>query len=143
VGLRDISFTIPEGSTLAITGRTGSGKSTIAGLLLRAYDPDTGQIRIGSHPLGAIRLDDLREHLAYVPQDVFLFSDTIRHNIAFGSDPEGEEEIISAARAADIHDTVLSFPTAMRLNSANAVSISAADKNSAFIARAIMRKAPF
>src|SRR5690606_23717081 len=86
--LKQVSFEIKPGETLAILGRTGSGKSTIAALLLRMYDAQSGRILIDNQPLSSYNLPKYRDQLGYVPQDVFLFSDTIARNIAFSQDHE-------------------------------------------------------
>lgn len=143
VALRDVSFRIPEGETIAFVGRTGSGKSTIASLVLRLYDPASGTIRVSGDNLSAIDLNSLRAQSAYVPQDVFLFSDTIRNNIAFGVDDASDEQVIQAAKAADVHDTILSFPKGYdtRLGE-RGINLSGGQKQRIAIARALLRGAP-
>src|SRR5690606_1091614 len=95
--LDNVSFTIPKGSKLAIIGKTGSGKTTIAEMILRTFDPTTGAVLIDGKDLKELDLDEWREMIGYVPQDNFLFSDTIENNIKFGKDNATEEEIREAA----------------------------------------------
>ena len=93
-----------EGRVIWITGLSGAGKSTIASLLPRYYDPQQGAIRIGGHDLRALPLDILRHHIASVPQDVFLFHGSVRDNLLFGKPEANEEQLIAAAHAANERD---------------------------------------
>ncbi|MFN8777194.1 MAG: ABC transporter ATP-binding protein [Flavobacteriales bacterium] len=141
--LRAVSFEIPEGSTLGIVGRTGSGKSTIASLLLRLYDPTTGIVGIHGTPLHQMRLDELRQSIAYVPQDVFLFSDTIGGNLAFGKPGSTAQDFEHAARTADLHDTVMRFPEGYETRlGERGINLSGGQKQRVAIARAVIRQAP-
>ena len=108
--LEDISVTVKPGETLAILGRTGSGKSTIPSLLVRLYDVADGMITIDGHDLKSIPLGVLREQIACVPQDNFLFSDTLQNNIAFGSADKTLASVEHAAKLACIHDNIAEFP---------------------------------
>lgn len=108
--LRDISLNVPPGKTLGIIGKTGSGKTTLVKLLLRIYDPPAGTIRIGGEDIRDVSLESLRTQIAYVPQDGFLFSTTIRDNIAFSDRDIAMEPVEKAARQAQIYDNILEFP---------------------------------
>jgi len=107
--LKNVSFNIDQGETLAIMGKTGSGKSTIAGLIARMYDIDEGEILIDKIPIQNINLKSLRESIGFVPQDAFLFSDTIKNNIKIGNNNANDEEIISAAKSAYIDHNINKF----------------------------------
>jgi len=107
--LKNISFTLKEGETLGIFGKTGSGKSTIANLVCRLYDTSTGSIRFGNTNIKNLNLNSLRTAIGYIPQDGYLFSGTIRENIAFSSDSIDNQKIIEAAKKADILDEINNF----------------------------------
>ena len=141
--LREVSFTILQGEKVAIVGRTGSGKTTIADLLYRLYDPTLGRITIQGIPLKAINLDALRRHIAAVPQDVFLFSDTIHNNIAF-SDPQADRKTVQRfAQFASIHDEILQFRDGYdTLVGERGVTLSGGQKQRVSIARAFLKDAP-
>jgi ATP-binding cassette subfamily B multidrug efflux pump len=141
--LKDVSFDVPFGSTVAIVGRTGSGKSTVASLLMRIYDPTTGRIEVDGKSIDAVDVKSLRDAVGYVPQDVFLFSESIGENIAFGSAQATQEQIEQAARIADVHDTVLGFPNGYdTLLGERGINLSGGQKQRVAIARAILRDAP-
>ncbi len=109
--LDGVSVHVAAGETLAVIGRTGCGKTTLVNLLERLWDtPDPEMIRVDGRPLREIPLGILHRDLAYVPQDSFLFSDTIENNIAFGVEQASMQEIIAAAKAADVHDDIMVFP---------------------------------
>ena len=108
--LSHLSFSIPHGTTVALVGSSGSGKSTIADLLSRFYDPTEGQILIDGTPLTDFRLDQLRQHIGVVAQDAMLFNDTIRNNIAYGCPDASFEEVEKAARIANAHDFITAMP---------------------------------
>ena len=110
--LNDISFNLNKGQTLGVIGRTGSGKSTIANLICRLYDIHNGSIHINAKEIQNHNLYNLRAKIGYVPQDVFLFSDTIKNNILFGfeNDNISEELVINAAKQAQIHEDIMLFP---------------------------------
>lgn len=141
--LEDINLTIEEGSTLAILGRTGSGKTTLANLLLRLYNTEHGMIEIGGVDIRKIPLKVLREQIAYVPQDNFLFSDTLANNIAFGSEEKGQELVEEAAKEACIHDNIMDFPEQYHtIVGERGVTLSGGQKQRSSIARAFMKDAP-
>lgn len=140
--LDHVSFSVKQGESLAILGRTGSGKSTIAALLTRAYDATSGTVLLDGIPIQQLHLDSVRSGIGYVPQDVFLFSDTIANNIAFGL-PEGtyrEDDIHTAAKQADIYDSIMEFPTGFETRvGERGVTLSGGQKQRISIARAIIR----
>jgi len=107
--LDNISFEVKKGETLAIIGRTGSGKSTILSLISRLIDPSSGNITIDNINLKKVNLDNLRSSIGVVPQDAFLFSDTIKNNIKFGNENATDEDVIQAAKYADVHDNIINF----------------------------------
>ncbi len=108
--LRDVSFDIPPGHTVAVVGGSGSGKSTLARLLLRFYDPADGQVLIDGQDLRSVNARSLRRAIGVVPQDTTLFNDTIAYNIGYGRPDASDDDIIAAARAAQVHDFILSLP---------------------------------
>lgn len=138
--LENINIQSGKGKTLAIIGNTGSGKTTIASLLTRLYCPDSGKIELDGHPIESYNIKSLRSHIGYVPQDVFLFSDTIRNNIAFGADDVTEEQIIAAAKFAEIHDNIMDFPHGYdTILGERGISLSGGQKQRVSIARAFIR----
>jgi ATP-binding cassette subfamily B protein len=140
--LDHINFKISEGQTLGIIGTTGSGKSTVANLLMRMYDPTNGNIKIDGIPIQSYDISDLRRQIGYVPQDVFLFSDTIANNIAFGIDPPDEKIIFQAAKDADVYQNILDFPKGFdTMLGERGITLSGGQKQRVSIARAIA-KAP-
>jgi len=141
--LRDISVTVRPGETLAIIGRTGTGKTTIPSLLTRLYDvPDPDMITIGGRSIREIPLAVLREGIACVPQDNFLFSDTLHNNIAFGSADKTIESVIHAAQLACIHDNIAAFPDQYQtVVGERGVTLSGGQKQRSSIARALMKTA--
>ncbi len=141
--LKDISVHVPAGTSLAIMGRTGSGKTTLANLLLRLYDCEDGAILVDGLPIRRIPLQVLRQHIAYVPQDNFLFSDTMENNIAFGVENVPFERIEQAAKDACIHDNILDFPDGYKtLVGERGATISGGQKQRSSIARALLKDAP-
>ena len=141
--LEDVSVTVKPGETLAILGRTGSGKSTVPSLLVRLYDVGDGMITIDGHDLKSIPLGVLRENIACVPQDNFLFSDTLQNNIAFGSADKTLESVIHAAELACIHDNIAAFPEQYAtVVGERGVTLSGGQKQRSSIARALMKDAP-
>jgi ATP-binding cassette subfamily B protein len=139
--LDNVSFHVPAGGTLAIVGHTGSGKSTIAELIARLYDPTRGRILIDGIPLAKVKLERLRNQLGMVPQDVFLFSDSIRNNIAFRLDAvdDLEEQVHRAARSAQVHESVTGFTNGYdTLLGERGVTLSGGQKQRVSIARAII-----
>lgn len=142
-----ITFTVPPGTSLAITGRTGSGKSTIAGLMTRLFDPIKGQITIDGHDLRTYDSNCLHTHIGVVPQDSFLFSDTIENNIAFGNlnrnitDTELKNEAAHAARMAAVYDNIMELPLGMQTRvGERGITLSGGQKQRVSIARALMLK---
>lgn len=141
--LEDVSVHVKAGETLAVLGRTGSGKSTLPSLLMRLYDVPDGMITIDGHNLREILLAALRRNIACVPQDNFLFSDTLQNNIAFGSDNKSLEAVQEAAKNACIHDNIMEFPKQYQtLVGERGVTISGGQKQRSSIARALMKDAP-
>lgn len=141
--LKDITLDIPAGSTLAIIGKTGNGKSTLVNLLLHLYNTKPGMILIDGKDINTISLKDLRENIAYVPQDNFLFSDTLKSNIAFGVDEVNMDDITRATMAACIHDNIISFPDGYEtIVGERGVTLSGGQKQRSSIARALMKDSP-
>ena len=141
--LKNISFRIESGKCLAILGTTGSGKSTLAALLCRMYDISEGSILIDGQDIKDFNISTLRSQIGYVPQDVFLFSDTIRNNIAFGGSiaDHSEEGIIQAAKDADLYQNVIGFKYGFdTLTGERGITLSGGQKQRVSIARAIIRK---
>jgi len=140
--LQDVSFHMPAGGTLAIVGHTGSGKSTIAELIGRLYDPTSGQVLIDGVPLADIDLEQYRRLCGFVPQDVFLFSESIRANIAFSLDKgdDDTERIERAARQAHVHENIMDLPKGYNtLLGERGITLSGGQKQRVSIARAIVR----
>lgn len=141
--LKDISLEVPAGTTLAIIGRTGNGKSTLVNLLLHLYQAKRGMILIDGRDINTIPLKDLRENIAYVPQDNFLFSDTLKSNIAFGAQDEDMDAIVQATQIACIHDSIASFPDGYEtMVGERGVTLSGGQKQRSSIARALLKDAP-
>jgi ATP-binding cassette subfamily B protein len=139
--LTGVSFEVQAGQTLGIIGTTGSGKSTIANLLLRMYDPSQGQILVDERPIQDYSLASLRGQMGVVPQDVFLFSDTIANNIAFGLDRPDLEVISKAAQDADVYQNILDFPKGFdTLLGERGITLSGGQKQRVSIARAIAKE---
>ena len=135
-----LSFTLKEGHTLGIIGKVGSGKSTLAELLCRINDPTSGEISIGSDVINKVNLNDLRSAIGYVPQESFLFSDTIYNNIAFGANNATEEDVIKASKSAGIYDNILLFKEQFNtLIGERGVTLSGGQKQRISIARALIR----
>ncbi|HBA63441.1 MAG TPA: ABC transporter ATP-binding protein [Lachnospiraceae bacterium] len=141
--LRDITLHVPVGTTLAVIGRTGNGKSTLVNLLLHLYNTAPGMILIDGKDINHISLKTLRENIAYVPQDNFLFSDTLKSNIAFGAEGEDMDAIVEATQAACIHDSIITFPDRYEtVVGERGVTLSGGQKQRSSIARALMKNAP-
>lgn len=146
VALDNVSFIIPEGKTVGITGKTGCGKSTIANLLCRLYDISDGEILIDSINIKSYNLSALRTAFAYVPQEVFLFSDTVANNISFGLKEEKVEEeiIIQAAKDAEIYENILDFDKGFETEiGEKGITLSGGQKQRLSIARAIIKSPPY
>ncbi len=139
--LKDFNLTIQRGETVAILGTTGSGKSTIANLLLRMYDSTEGQVLIDNTPIQDFDIQFLRAQMGYVPQDVFLFSENIKDNIRFGMPEIAEEAIIQAAKDADLYNNIMDFPEGFETQvGERGVTLSGGQKQRLSIARAIVRE---
>lgn len=141
--LEDITVHVKAGETLALLGRTGSGKSTVPALLMRLYDVPDGMIRLDGRNIREIPLKVLRENISCVPQDNFLFSDTLQNNIAFGSEDKSLAAVEQAAKDACIHDNIVEFPEQYQtIVGERGVTLSGGQKQRSSIARAIMKDAP-
>ena len=139
--LKNISFEIQPGESLAIIGRTGSGKSTIASLVSRLYDVTDGEIMIDGIPVRDFALNNLRSQIGYVPQDVFLFSDTIFNNIAFGLTVTDDQKVKQAARDADVYQNIVEFPQGFNTRvGERGITLSGGQKQRVSIARAVVRE---
>ncbi|MDC8001985.1 ABC transporter ATP-binding protein [Aequorivita todarodis] len=138
--LKDVSFTVKPGETLAIVGNTGSGKSTILELIGRLYDVEEGMLKIDNTPIRQLNLEDLRNSIGYVPQDAFLFSDTLRNNIRFGKEDASEEEVIEAAKNAAVHKNIIGFAKGYdTVLGERGITLSGGQKQRVSIARAIIK----
>lgn len=138
--LKNISFSIHKGETLAILGRTGSGKSTILALLSRLYDVSDGKILIDNKEINQLNLFDLRSSIGVVPQDAFLFSDTIKNNIKFGKENATDQEVEEAAKSAVIHDNIINFNKGYdTILGERGITLSGGQKQRVSIARAIIK----
>ncbi len=140
--LKQINFTLKKGHTLGIIGATGNGKSTIAALLLRLIEPTKGDILIDEQNLSKINLDDFRQQVGYVPQDVFLFSDTIANNIAFGAKAStSRDDIIRFAKLAQVHHNIVQFKEGYdTIIGERGITLSGGQKQRIAIARALIRE---
>ncbi len=137
--LKEISFSVDQGESIAIIGTTGSGKSTIANLIARLYDTSEGSITIDGLNIKDFNLSSLRGQIGYVPQDVFLFSDSIRNNIAFGKSDLSEEEVLQAAADADLLENINHFPEGFETElGERGITLSGGQKQRLSIARAIV-----
>jgi ATP-binding cassette subfamily B multidrug efflux pump len=138
--LKDVSFEIDEGQFVAIIGRTGSGKSTLANLIMRMYDVNKGQISIDGKPLNKLDLNTYRSQIGFVPQEVFLFSDTIKNNIAFGLDEVKGDEVEEAARNAAVLKNIMDFELKFEtMLGERGITLSGGQKQRVSIARALIR----
>lgn len=139
--LKDVSFKVNAGETLAILGKTGSGKSTILELIGRLYDINDGSITMDGKAIMSLNLDDLRKAIGYVPQDAFLFSDSIGNNIAFGKKHASKEEIIAAAKNAVVHKNIVEFTKEYEtVLGERGITLSGGQKQRVSIARAIIKE---
>lgn len=140
--LDGISFHIPKGKNVAIIGRTGSGKSTILDLISRMYDPAEGNILIDNKNIKELNLNNLRNSISVVPQESFLFSDTINNNIKFGKINASQEEIIEAAKLAQVHQNIIDFKDGYEsILGERGVSLSGGQRQRVSIARALLKNA--
>ena len=138
--LKDVSFSVKKGQKVAILGKTGSGKSSITNLISRLYDVDNGTVLIDNTPIKEINLIDLRKDIGFVPQDPFLFSDTISNNIKFGNEKATNKEIINAAKKAVVHQNILDFKDGYNtILGERGVTLSGGQKQRVSIARAIIK----
>jgi ATP-binding cassette subfamily B multidrug efflux pump len=138
--LKNISFTVNQGETVAILGNTGSGKSTILELIGRLYDVEKGQIIINNKNIRDLNLFDLRNSIGYVPQDAFLFSDSIINNIKFGKENATEDEVFKAAKAAAVHNNIIEFKKGYQtILGERGITLSGGQKQRVSIARALIK----
>lgn len=141
--LKQLSFTIPAGKTVAVVGHSGAGKSTLARLLYRFYDVTGGAIRINGHDLRSLRQTSLRAAIGIVPQDTVLFNDTIFYNINYGRPEATREEVIAAARAAQLHEFIESLPRKYETTvGERGLKLSGGEKQRVAIARALLKNPP-
>ncbi len=139
--LRDISLRVPAGSTLAIVGPTGSGKTTLAALVARLWEAPPGALWLDGRPIQQWPLAELRRSIGFVPQDTYLFSDTLRENITFGVEDAPEERILEAAQIASIHGDVQDFPAKFEtLVGERGITLSGGQKQRTALARAVLRE---
>jgi len=139
--LKNINFSVKSGETLAILGKTGSGKSTIIELISRLYDTKIGSVLLDEIPIKEVNLNAVRSQIGFVPQDPFLFSESIEENIKFGKESATKEEIISAAKNADVHDNIINFPNGYKtILGERGVTLSGGQKQRISIARAIIKE---
>ncbi|KEQ21842.1 ABC transporter ATP-binding protein [Paenibacillus tyrfis] len=139
--LRNVSLKVPKGSSLAIVGRVGSGKSTLVHLLVRLYNPPKGTVFIDGHDIHEIPLRTLRGQIGIVPQDQFLFSSTIRDNIGFDPNPYSDEQVVEAAKIAQVYENIVEFPN--QFDTAlgeRGISLSGGQRQRVSIARAVIKK---
>ena len=141
--LRDISFTVAPGESVGIVGKTGAGKTALVDLLLRTYNVADGTLFIDGQDVNSLSIHSVRNACAYVPQDNFLFSDTIAHNIGFGVDDATQEEIDRAAALADVRDNIVDFKDGYEtVLGERGVTVSGGQKQRISIARALLKDAP-
>jgi len=137
--LENVTFKLEKGQTLGIVGRTGTGKTTLVNLLMRVFEPSEGQLFVGGREIHQIPLQQLRETMGYVPQDNFLFSDTISENIRFGERSKSQADIEAAAKAACVHDNIVDFAEGYEtMVGERGVSLSGGQKQRIAIARALI-----
>lgn len=142
--LKEINFSVPRGRTVAIVGRTGAGKSTLAQLIPRLYDVSSGEIRFGGRDIRAISLAELRRTMAYVPQDPFLFSTSLKRNLEFGRDEISDEEVENAIALTRLDRDVAIFPEGSgTVVGERGIMLSGGQKQRATLARALLLDAPF
>ena len=138
--LNNVSFTVKKGETLAILGKTGSGKSSVLTLISRLYDVTNGTILVDGIPIQDVHLFDLRNNIGIVPQDAFLFSDTIKNNIKFGKEDATDEEVVAAAKKAAVHDNIINFTKKYEtVLGERGITLSGGQKQRVSIARALIK----
>ena len=141
IAANEISFKIKPIDTLGITGSTGSGKSTLMNLICRLYDIDSGEILIDKTPIKEINLKSLRSQIGYVPQDTFLFSDTIMNNVKFGMKNATDDDVVAACKTAKIHKEILSFKKGYKtILGERGINLSGGQKQRISIARALIKQ---
>ena len=141
--LQNISFTVKKGETLAILGKTGSGKSTILSLISRMYDVTEGKLNIDGSEISTLNLFDLRDSIGIVPQDAFLFSDSIKNNIMFGKENATLQQVETAAKSAVVHDNIMGFTKQYEtVVGERGITLSGGQKQRVSIARAIIKNPP-
>ncbi|WP_316768303.1 ABC transporter ATP-binding protein [Pedobacter frigiditerrae] len=139
--LREVSFEVEKGQFVAIIGRTGSGKSTLANLIMRMYDTDAGQIEIDGKELRNLNLNNFRNQIGFVPQEVFLFSDTIKNNIAFGLSSVEEGQVEQAAKNAAVYNNIIDFDLKFEtMLGERGITLSGGQKQRVSIARALIKE---
>jgi len=140
--LTDVSFKINAGENVGIIGKTGSGKTTLVDLLLRTYNVPDGTVFLDGYDVNDLPIRTVRQYAAYVPQDNFLFSDTIKNNIAFASDTDDQTAVEEAARLSDVHDNITEFTEGYAtVLGERGVTVSGGQKQRISIARALMKDA--
>ncbi len=141
--LENLNINIEKGETFAILGKTGSGKTTLVNLLMRLYDVEEGRILLDGHEIKKIPLHVLRSHIAYVPQDNYLFSDTVESNIRFGRQDATHEDVVAVCEAACVHDNIVDFPEGYdTVVGERGVTLSGGQKQRCSIARALLKDSP-
>jgi len=144
LALKNVSFNVKNGETLAFVGRSGSGKSTASSLLLRFYDASSGKVLIDGEDITSYKLKDLRKQFAYVSQQVVLFNDTLANNIAYGKPDATQEEILAAAKSAHVLEFAEKMSEGLATNIGdNGALLSGGQRQRVAIARALLCDAPF
>ncbi|WP_316823456.1 ABC transporter ATP-binding protein [Pedobacter gandavensis] len=139
--LKNISFEIKQGEFVAIIGRTGSGKSTLANLMMRMYDVNEGSIKMDGNAINSLNVQHYRNQFGFVPQEVFLFSDTIKNNIAFGLDEVNEDQVIAAAKNAAVYQNIIHFEHKFEtMLGERGITLSGGQKQRVSIARALIKE---
>ena len=141
--LKDVSFTIPAGKTVAVVGPSGSGKSTLARLLFRFYDVQSGHVRIAGQDIRDVTQESVRQAVGIVPQDTVLFNDTVEYNIAYGQPGATHEQVVAAAKAARIHDFIAATPQGYETRvGERGLKLSGGEKQRVAIARTLLKNPP-
>lgn len=141
--LQGMSFVVPRGQLVAVVGMSGSGKSTVASLVQRFYEPSSGQVLVDSHPLGSIDTKWIRQHIAVVSQHAALFDTTVTANISYGSPAATFDDVVLACREANVHDFIMTLPHGYQTNLGESASlISGGQAQRLQIARALVKRAP-